>query len=270
MIKVSVVMSVYNGEEYLREAIQSILDQSFRDFEFIIVDDCSTDSTSAILSGYSRSDPRIIVINNSRNSGLTRSLNRAIKTAAGEYIARMDCDDVALPQRIQKQFDSMELNPETVLLGTAFYEIDASGRELNRKTFPVADSDIRKTLIKFNPFCHASVMIRKTALDKAGLYNEQIPSAQDYELWMRLAQEGKVANLPEYLMKRRYSDENISIVREREQLKWALRIRKNAIQKGYFSALHYVYLARPFIAYIAPFFLRRSIRKYVLQNKMYG
>ncbi len=270
MSKVSIIMSVYNGEQFLAEAIESISNQSFKDFEFIIVDDCSTDSTSKILDNYIKKDPRIRIIKNNQNIGLTVSLNKALKEAAGEYIARMDCDDVALADRLEKQIEFMEKNPDTVLLGTAYYEIDKDGKELAQNQYPSTDHDLRTILIRFNPFCHASVIIRQPALLKAGLYDENISRTQDYDLWFRLANVGKIANLPEYLMKRRYNDNNISIALEDEQLKWAISIRKKAIKKGYYSPLNYLYLIRPLIALMTPFSLRKIIRKYVLNNKMYG
>ena len=263
-------MSVYNGERDLREAIESITGQTFRDFEFMIVDDCSTDYSPDILNEYSQKDLRIKLIRNELNLGLTSSLNKAIKTAAGKYIARMDSDDVADPKRLEKQVEFMETNPDVVLLGTAFHEIDKNGSILGSKHFPMNDNELRQALIKLNPFCHASVIIRRSALDMTGLYDETIPKAQDYDLWFRLATTGKIANLPEHLMKRRYDDRNISITQENEQLKWAINIRKNAIQKGYYSPKNYIYLIRPFIALISPYFLRKTIRKHILKNRMYG
>ncbi len=269
MLKVSVVMSVYNGEKYLREAVESILNQTFSDFEFLIVDDCSIDGTPRILNDYQQKDKRIKVIKNDRNMGLTRSLNKAIKQSSGNYIARMDADDIAIKERLEKQVNFMERNPDVVLLGTAYYEIDKYGRELSRKFFPTTDRDIRKILMKYNPFCHASVVMRHSAFDKAGLYDESILKTQDYDLWFRLASVGKVANLSEILMKRRYDGNNISIAQENEQLKWAVRVRKNAIKKGYYSTANFLYLVRPSIALITPFYLRKIIRKYILKNKMY-
>ncbi|MGR3292444.1 MAG: glycosyltransferase [Candidatus Scalindua sp.] len=270
MPKISVVMSVYNGEKYLREAVESILNQTFSDFEFLIMDDCSIDGTPKILNDYQQKDKRIKVIKNDRNMGLTRSLNMAIKQSSGNYIARMDADDIAIKERLEKQVDFMERNPDVVLLGTSFYEIDKHGKELSCKLFPTTDRDIRKMLIKFNPFCHASVVMRHSAFDKVGMYDESILKTQDYDLWFRLASVGKVANLSDILMRRRYDDNNISIAQGNEQLKWAVRIRKNAIKKGYYSTASYLYLIRPSIALITPPFLRMIIRKYILKNKIYG
>lgn len=267
---VSVIMSVFNSEKYLGEAVESILNQTHRDFEFIIVDDCSTDGSPDILNEYTRKDPRIRLLKNEKNLGLTKSLNRAISQAKGKYIARMDSDDAALEDRLARQVEFMEYHPDVVLLGTAFYEIDASGKELSRKMFPLSDREIRRILIKYNPFCHASVLIRRAALAETGPYDEHISKTQDYDLWFRLANKGRVANLSDFLMKRRYEGGNISISGENEQLRWAIRIRKDAIKKGYYSPANYIYLIRPFMALITPPYIRKAFRKRFLKNRMYS
>lgn len=262
-------MSVYNGERFLPVAVESILSQTFNDLEFIIVNDGSTDSSSEILYSYSKHDRRIRIIRNENNIGLTRSLNKALLSAKGGYIARMDADDIASSDRLEKQVDFMDNHPDVVLLGTAFYEINASGEELNRKRFPVSDKEIRGVLIRYNPFCHSSILIRRSALDVTGFYDDKIATTQDYDLWFRLARTGKIANLPDYLMKRRYEGENISIARENEQLRWAIIIRKTAIKKRYYPLASYIHLIRPYIALMTPFFIRKAVRKHFLKNRMY-
>jgi glycosyltransferase involved in cell wall biosynthesis len=268
--KVSVIMSAYNSEKHLKEAVESILTQTAKDFEFIIVDDCSTDKTPAILNEFLQRDQRIKLIRNTENIGLTRSLNKAIKGAKGKYIARMDADDIAMKQRLQKQVEFMEINPSVLLLGTSYDEVDEQGNIRGTKVFPVSDRCLRKVLIRYNPFFHASAMIRSSALKKAGLYNEDISRAQDYELWFRLAKTGKIGNLSDRLMKRRYDRENISVIHEDEQLTWAIKIRKAAIRSGFYSPLHYIYLIKPYIVFLMPFTLRKMIRKYILKSNLYG
>ncbi len=262
-------MSVFNGEQFLEEATESIINQSFSDFEFIIVNDCSTDGTPEILNNLLQKDSRVKILKNPGNAGLAKSLNTAIKEAEGEYIARMDSDDISLADRLEKQVNFMDENPDTVLLGTAYYEIDKDGNKLGQNLFPLTDSDLRKKLIKLNPFCHTSVIMRRTVLLEAGLYNEEISKAQDYDLWFRLANTGSLANLPEQLVKRRYNKRSISAARENEQLKWAISIRRNAISKGYYSPLNYLSLIKQSAALATPFFLRKAIRKYIFNNKMY-
>ena len=177
---------------------------------------------------------------------------------------------ISLPERLKNQVAFMDNNPEVVLLGTAYYEIDEYGKVIGNKRFPTTDEHLRKVLIKYNPFLHASIIVTRPALYKVGLYDEGILKAQDYDLWFRLANVGKIANLPEYLMKRRYEKENISIAHENEQLKWAINARKIAIKKRYYSPSNYIHLIRPFIVLLMPIFLRKIIRKYILKNRMYG
>ena len=267
--KISVVMAVYNGQKYVREAIESILNQTFRDFEFIIVDDGSIDTTSEILKEYAREDERIKIITNPKNIGLTKSLNKAIKVAQGKYIARMDADDISLPERLERQIEFMRKNPEVGLLGTAYYEMNLKGEIVGDKFFPTSDKKLKKILIKYNPFFHASVMIRKEILDKIGLYNENIPKAQDYDLWFRVTRSHKLANLDEPLMKRRYTKEMISIKKENEQIFWAQKARAGAIQRGQYSKWAYFYLLRPFLVLKIPIFWRKSLRKHLLRKKIY-
>ena len=262
--KVSVVMSVYNEERHVEEAIRSILDQTFKDFEFIVVDDGSTDKTPQILRSFS--DPRLKIIRQ-RNMGLTKALNRGISLAEGEYIARMDADDVSLPERLERQVKFLDENPEVGIVGTAYYEIDAEGRILGRERFPTRDEDLRKVLIRYNPFFHASVMIRRTVFEKVGLYDESFPYAQDYELWFRVARHFKLANLPEFLMMRRYEMKNISVALERQQIKCAVRARLKAIREGQYPRYCYIYVVKPALALVTPAPVGNWIRRHILKSR---
>ena len=267
--EISVIMSVYNGERYLREAIESILNQTFKDFEFIIIDDGSTDRTPEILREYAKKDERIKIITNPKNIGLTKSLNKAIKKAKGEYIARMDADDIAMPERLKKQIEFMEKNPEVGLLGTAYYEMNSKGEIVGDKLFPTSNKKLKKILIKYNPFFHASVMVRKEVFNRVGPYDKNIPKAQDYELWFRIAQNYKIANLSSLLMKRRYSGEKI-LREENQQLKWATRIRMKYIKKRHYPWWTFLYVIRPFIICKIPSSLRLFLRKKILRKRIYN
>jgi len=206
---VSVVMSVYNGERYLREAIESILTQTFADFEFIIIDDGSTDASRDIILSYG--DSRIRLVDNERNLGLTRSLNRGLQLARGEYVARQDADDVSMPERLARQVAFLDTNPHIVLLGTWAQEIDAEGRALVTREPPCECAAIRWMLLFDNPYIHTSVILRRaTVLKEVGFYNEKYAYAQDYDLWSRIARVFPVANLPEQLVKFRISRESMS------------------------------------------------------------
>lgn len=177
---VSVLMSVYNGQNFLRQAVDSILGQTFADFEFIIIDDGSTDATPDILAGYT--DSRIRRVRNPGNIGLTRSLNIGLEMARGRYVARMDADDESLPTRIEEQVAFLDANPGVAVCGTAAL---VNGRPVSR---PGEDAVIR-SLLPFSPcLTHGSVMLRAAVLREHGLrYNEAFARAQDYELWYRLS-----------------------------------------------------------------------------------
>jgi glycosyltransferase involved in cell wall biosynthesis len=206
--KVSVVMSVYNAEKYLAGAIESILNQTFQDFEFIIVNDASTDSTEEILKQFD--DPRIKIIKNSENLGLTESLNIGIKTTKGKYIARMDGDDISLPERLEKQFSFMEMNPAVGLLSSWYNFINETEKRLKACYLPVEDKTLRERLIHINQFCHGAAMIRKEALDTVGLYRTFFRYAQDYDLWLRISERYDLHNMPEILYLYRELDSAIS------------------------------------------------------------
>ncbi len=194
--KVSVVMAVYNGERYLRQAIDSILSQTFTDFEFIIIDDGSTDSTADIVHSYG--DPRVRRMKNAENLGLARSLNIGFDTASGEYIARMDSDDVSLPERLQKQVTYMDEHPEIAASGTWARDIDQEGNMIGLRCVPLGnrmDYDFWRP----SPLIHPSTIIRVAHLGDLR-YDSKIKYAQDYDLWLRLRKKYKLDNLGEYLL----------------------------------------------------------------------
>ncbi len=231
--KISVIMSSHNGEKFIKEAIDSVLSQTFGNFEFLIVQDGSTDLTPVILGDFSQKDPRIRIITNSGNIGLTKSLNKAIRQARGEYIARMDDDDISLPERFAKQIDFMEKNPKMALVGCLGFVINERGEVIGEKSLALNYPEIKKRLLFNNQFIHSSLMLRKTVLDKEGFCNEKFQKAQDYELVLRLAAKYSVANLAEKLLKWRLLSTSLSW-RNKEQQKYAILARWWAITKyGY-------------------------------------
>lgn len=203
--KISVIMSVYNEEKYLKRAIESILNQTFNDFEFIIVNDSSTDNSLEIIQSYH--DGRIKVINNGRRTGLAACLNKALAIAKGEYIGRQDADDFSLPNRFEEQIEYFKGNPKTALLGTDIYLMDEKGKIFTqKKAMPHLPSD---KLSAYNPFVHGSVMFKKAVVDDLGAYNSVFKYAQDYELWSRIAKRYEVRNLGVPLYVRRYCNTTI-------------------------------------------------------------
>lgn len=205
---ISVIMSVYNAEKYLRESIESILNQTFKDFEFIIIDDGSTDRSKEIILSFK--DPRIKLVSR-ENRGLTKSLNEAIKQSVGKYIARMDADDISEKDRFEKQINFLETNPDIYLCGTWARSIDESGAILGELKYPPQTSDeIKKYLIRHNPFIHSTVMFKKGLVDKVGFYDEKFLHVEDYELWTRVVPKFKTANMPEFLLRYRKAEAGVT------------------------------------------------------------
>ncbi len=208
---VSVIMPTYNVEKYVEEAVNSILDQTFSDFEFIIVDDGSTDRTTEILRSYT--DPRIQLLSNEKNEGNYPARNRGCRLARGKYLAVMDGDDVAMPERLKRQVKFMEENPDLLACGTAYRIIDKNQIIVE----PTEWEDIRYILMKTFCMLHPTLLIRKEALGQLGFYGTESRYAEDYDLVLRLARIGKVVNIPDVLLNRRWHDEQISRMYKRQQ-----------------------------------------------------
>ncbi|MBU4477612.1 MAG: glycosyltransferase [Candidatus Omnitrophica bacterium] len=229
MLKVTVLMSVYNGQRYLAGAMESILNQSFKDFEFLIVNDGSMDRTAEILQGYS--DCRIKIINNEKNIGLTKSLNEGAQIARGKYIARMDADDISLPERLEKQVVFLDEHADVALVGTNFLHINAQGEQLTTVVVPTQNDELQEKLLKQNCFCHGSVMFRRDVFDEIGYYSEEFKYAQDYDLFLRIAEHFNIANLKEVLYRWRLDEGAISITNRSEQERYAFLARELARQR---------------------------------------
>ncbi len=211
-------MSVYNGEEYLREAIDSILNQTFGDFEFLIINDGSTDSTAEILQ--SCQDPRIRIINNEKNIGLTKSLNKGLKLAKGEYVARMDADDISMPGRLQKQVEMLEQKLNLGIVGTRDCVIDEKGNIKSEARNYGNPLILRWKLLFNNVFTHSSVMMRKKAYEDSGGYNPEFEASQDYDLWSRIVKKWQIGLVPQILC------------HWRKRAKHSITIEKNKTQKA--------------------------------------
>lgn len=197
--KLSVILPVYNGQEYLLEAIESILSQGFSDFELIIINDGSTDHSATIIEKLE--DPRIKFFQQS-NKGLAATLNRGISLAKGEYIVRQDQDDISFQSRFQKQVEFLDTNLEVGMVGTAA-EIWVGNERTNRFLKHPTDNAVIKFAMLFdNPFVHSSVMLRRSVFEKVGNYSEDFlrQPPEDYELWSRVMREYKLANLPDVLV----------------------------------------------------------------------
>jgi len=218
--EITVLMSVYNGEKYLREAIESILNQTYKNFEFLIINDGSADSSRDIILSYN--DPRIRLVDNEQNIGFTRSLNRGLKLARGRYIARMDADDISISTRLEKEVAFLNQNRNVGLVGTYYLMINEDGKVLHTIKCSIVSKDIKENILEGSQFGHGSVLLRAECIRKVGPYRDEFKSAQDYDLWLRISEVYDVANIPEILYKWRLNFKSISIARKRQQDKYVL------------------------------------------------
>ncbi len=214
-------MAVYNGAVYLREAIDSVLAQTHRDFEFVIVDDGSSDQSVRIVRSYT--DPRIKLHVAPRNMGQTTALNVGLRLCVGEYVARMDGDDVCHPERFARQVAALDADPALGIVGSAVRIVDGRGRILDFSPQPANDATIRFVSLTRNPFHHPTVMIRRRVLAEYALeFDERFQANQDFELWTRLLPVTRAANLPQALLRYRVHGSNISVKRLAEQQRMSI------------------------------------------------
>ncbi len=208
-------MPVFNCEKYVEEAVESILSQTYRDFELIIIDDASSDNTLSILKKYN--DPRIRLIEKPSNNGYTRSLNLGLNIARGKYLARMDGDDVSMPERLLKQVSFLEANPDVILCGTSYKIIGGEDKMIKP---PETHAEIKLALLRGNCIAHPTVMLRKEVLDQNSLfYDPSKEPSEDYDLWVRMILLGKFHNLQEVLVNYRLHNASVSRKRVKEQEK---------------------------------------------------
>lgn len=204
---VTVLMGVFNGREHLVRAVESVLTQTFGDFEFLIVDDASTDGTAALLRRLATRDARIRVLEHSENLGLGAALHRGVDAARGDLIARIDSDDECQPQRLDKQVEYLRSHPEADIVGSFAEDVAADGRVLRVRRVPTGHDRIA-ALVWTNPFVHSTVMFRRESILRAGSYDARLRRRQDYDLWFRCARAGLgFANLPEPLVRYRVSED---------------------------------------------------------------
>lgn len=207
---VSVLMPAYNCEAYVLEAVSSMLSQSFSDFELLVIDDGSTDSTRKLLE--SVHDSRLRLVSNERNIGLIGTLNRGLELAVGRYVARMDADDISAPERLEKQVQYLEANPDVHVLGSMVNLINEQGKAFGAISgYPKNADEIHRYLLRECCLIHPSVMFRKDTVLAAGGYSASARHAEDYDLWLRLSDHHKIANLPDKLVSYRMHRNQVSI-----------------------------------------------------------
>lgn len=227
---VSIILPTWkNAGEYINRSIDSVIAQSYLNWELLIIDDGLTDNTEEIIKGYAEKDPRIKFLKNESNIGLQKTLNKGINKAKGEYIARIDDDDVWVDKdKLARQVEFLESNTDHVLVGTGVVVVDEEGKEMLRYLVPETDRDIRSRLLGKNCFVHSSIIMRKDTVLSLGGYDEsqETKHLEDYDLWLRLGTLGKLANLPFYMVNFTQRSESISSVNKREQFKKSINVIK--------------------------------------------
>jgi glycosyltransferase involved in cell wall biosynthesis len=235
-IKVTTIMSVYNGANELKRTIESILTQSYENCEFIIIDDYSNDNTLDILNGYVRRDQRVKVLANSYNMGLTLSLNKGIKNSRGRYIARIDCGDIARVDRFEKQVAFLDAHSDYGVVGSAYCVVYPEFGTFNIVEPPFNDKIIRRNLMRRNFFAHSSLMIRKEVFDKVGYYDRDFRLSQDYDFLLRACSFFNLANLRDILVIRFQDLNSVSMKKWKRQEFYAAKAKYKNIRRGNLAA----------------------------------
>lgn len=249
---VSVLMTVRNGERFISESIDSVLGQTFDDFELIIIDDKSDDGTSDIISEFQKSDSRVICIRNDDNRGAYKSLNIGINASNGTYISILDSDDLMLKDRLERQVDFLENNPEYGLVGCAIDVIDEHGTYQHTQYYPTDHEGAKKALPRRNAFNHPSVMYRRNLAERIGGYDEKYRNSMDYDLCIKLSSVSKSCNLRDVLTKYRVHSSNASKKNIKIQSRAAVYVLLNAIKRGDHSIYHIIYVTRFYFYILCP------------------
>jgi len=227
LFKISVVMPVYNAEAYLKDAIESILNQTFTNFELIIVDDASIDNSYEIINEYSKKDERIVVLRNEVNLGIAKTRTKGTKYAKGKYIAVADADDISILTRLEKQYNYLEKHNDCGVVGGFIESFNSNtGKILGVREYYEDDTNLRKRLFLYCPIAQGVCMIRREVFDNIGYYDSKYPLAEDLDLWFRIGMKYKFANIQEILLKYRIHGDSATISKIQKIETLTLEIRK--------------------------------------------
>lgn len=233
--KVTVLMPVYRNEQYLKEAIESIINQTFKDFEFLIICDDPSDNIKSILNHYHHLDGRIKTFYYQERQGLVATLNKGCELAKGKYIARMDADDISYPRRLELQVDFLDAHPHIGVVGSMVQFIDSNGNKKRSNAYtsgaPLENGFIKWRMCFSCPIAHPTVMIRKDIMRRAGGYSPNMIHAEDYDLWRRMSSLTQLSNLPDPLLYLRMHDTNVSKIHNEIQRRTSLRIKQLVISE---------------------------------------
>jgi len=261
---VSIILPVFNGEKYIQECLESIILQTYKNWELIIINDGSNDSSDKLISKFiNQIENQVQYLNLKSHKGLPHCLNLGIISAKGKYIARMDCDDVMIEDRLKKQVYYLEHHIDVGILGSKAVEIDEKGYEFGLIEIKTGDFNIKKDL---TGVIHPSVMIRKEIINENYMYLEKYPYSEDFELWIRLSKITKFENLNEVLIKKRRHDEQLTQTQIKIRIRESLKLRLFYFLKTkYFPDIKVI--IKLIILYVLPYPLLRKIRKQRLEVK---
>ena len=248
---ISVLMPAYNAEEYIAEAIESILNQTFKDYEFIIVDDCSTDNTWQIIKKYIKKDSRIKAHKNEKNLGIAGNRNKLISMAKGDYVIWQDADDISMPYRLEKQYKFMEENPEVGILGGWLQFFNKNGN-LSVRKYATDDKVLRRKIFIYSPVAQPAAIIRKKLLDEVGKYDLKYPPAEDIDMSFRIGVKCKFANLPEIIIKYRENNNSATFTKLKKIELDTIEIRKKYVKNPMYKITFFGQIYN-FIQYISIF-----------------
>ncbi len=248
---ISVLMPAYNAEEYIAEAIESILNQTFKDYEFIIVDDCSTDNTWQIIKKYIKKDSRIKAHKNEKNLGIAGNRNKLISMAKGDYVIWQDADDISMPYRLEKQYKFMEENPEVGILGGWLQFFNKNGN-LSVRKYATDDKVLRRKIFIYSPVAQPAAIIRKKLFDEVGKYDLKYPPAEDIDMSFRIGVKYKFANLPEIIIKYRENNNSATFTKLKKIELDTIEIRKKYVKNPMYKITFFDQIYN-FIQYISIF-----------------
>lgn len=224
---VSVLIPTYNSEKYIKDTLESILNQTYGNLEIVVIDDASIDSTLEIVKKYK--DQRIKLFVNEKNLGISGNMNKGIRLSNGKYLAIMDADDWSYPYRIEEQVKLMEDNPKVVLCSGYMDICDENLNFKNTRTYPTTDKDIRRAIVKYDPISHPASMWRMSELLKTSLYNKNFPICRDYDLIVRISEYGEYQNIPKSLIKYRVRKDSETGKRIRQTQMYSFYLQMKAV-----------------------------------------
>lgn len=236
---ISIVMPVFNAEKTISKSIESILSQTVKDFEFIIVNDFSKDKTLEIINLYKKKDSRISIINNSRNLRIANSLNVGVLTAKADLVARMDGDDISVSTRLEEQYLYLKHHPKVGIVGTNISIIDNEEKEIWKREYPTKSEDLKKVMFRYSPFAHPTVMFRKRIFEEFGGYDPKMVPCEDIDFWFKIGVKYEFGNIPKTLLKYTSVSATSSRYNLRKTELLGFKIKINAIKNlGYWPSVY--------------------------------